>query len=140
MAGPSLRAPAFRSAVAPLAAVAALARGEVVPVFARRLLEEGELDRWRGLRGEGLILVMGAEVPWVDGLTWLGEHPDAPGLHLPCYLEPDLHPALIARALRRLGHSGPVAVLPEARLTIALGGARPIARDWLEPLARERRA
>lgn len=110
----------------PLAPGGAVARGEVGVRLADRLLDEGT-DGLTGLAGPDLLVVLG-EVPWVDGLLWIGRaHAD---LWTPTARAPRAPSDLVARAVaRRVGGTGPWLVVPdgpEGLLAVPLGDAGPI--------------
>ena len=86
----------------PLAPCAVVAEGPCATALAERLLAEGRDDR-RGLAspGERRLLVVGDDLPWVDGVRWLGVDPAARGLFLPTTLQPTLPVPLLAEAVRR---------------------------------------
>ena len=131
----------------PLAPCAVLARGEVAQRLARRLLAlpQDRCSRLRGVAGEDVLLVLGAaeDLPWVDGVGYLGVDPAAPALLLPTTEVPELHPLLLQRALLRPGASdparrAPLAVLPTGLLVSAdLAEALSTIRiaSWLEEAA-----
>ena len=120
----------------PLAPAAVLAEGPAAAAMARRLLQrtDEELSRLRGVSAPGLILLEGDDLPWVDGVTWLGRDEAAAGLLVPTLLEPPFSIALLQRSLASKpgAAGGPLAVLPGAspRL-IPLGLSRPLHRDKL---------
>jgi MoxR-vWA-beta-propeller ternary system protein len=127
---------------APLAPVAALATGEAARRLARRLLaaSDAELARLEGVAGPDLLAVTGAEadLPWVDGVHYLGRDPDAPALLLPTAARPVIPAPLLERALlaRAPADGTPYAVLPAPLTLVPLGGARPVLRArlaaWIE--------
>lgn len=100
----------------PLAPAAAMATGAAVRRLAARLLwrEDGALARLRGVAGPDLLLLLGPaeELPWIDGVSYLGVDPAAPALLLPTTLAPSVPPALLERALLRgPGREPPLALL-----------------------------
>jgi MoxR-vWA-beta-propeller ternary system protein len=126
----------------PLAPVAALATGAAARRLARRLLAatDEHLARLEGVAGPGLLVVTGAEadLPWVDGVRYLGRDPDAPGLLLPTAARPVIPATLLARTLLAGAPTGgaPYAVRLAPLALVPLGGARPVVRGrlaaWLE--------
>ena len=85
---------------------------------------------WRvGASGDA-VLILGSDLPWIDGLVWLGRDPRAPELLLPTRYEPPVHPGLIARRL------GPVAMTldPARVLPISATGRLhgPAVERWLD--------
>ncbi|MCB9699609.1 MAG: hypothetical protein H6738_22685 [Alphaproteobacteria bacterium] len=116
----------------PLAPVGAVASGPAARRLADRLLRLSDeaLAAIEGVAGEGRIAVLG-EVPWTDGLTWLGRDPAATALLLPTTRVPDRPVDLLQAALLRRVPDGsaPLVLLPEG--LIALGRARPVDRAWL---------
>lgn len=117
----------WRDREIPLAPRAALAEGPAVARWARRLLRAPDLSAWSGVGDRSAMFVSGEDLPWADGLLWLGVDPAAPGLYLPTTREPDVHPALLARRIEL-----PAALLPDRIL--ALRHARPLARELVEAL------
>lgn len=128
---------ALRARSSPLTPSAVVGEGEAAVRLARRLLAlpDEALSRLSGVRAPGLLAVCGAEadLPWADGVRYLGRDPDAPALLLPTALGPELPVALLERALLRRapGVAAPLAVLVNPLRLVPLGGARPIARAHL---------
>jgi hypothetical protein len=91
------------------------------------LVEDPRRAGWRGLAvGDGLLL-LGAELPWAPGMTWLGAPASAPGLLLPTRLAPDVPEDLLFRAVRgRVEGALPVAVLPAEGWLVPAGEATPL--------------
>jgi hypothetical protein len=128
----------FHPRPTPLAPEMALAEGSA----ARRLLciEDAALARLSGVCAADLLAVLGAEadLPWVDGVRYLGRDPSAPALFLPTALAPAAPLPLLERALLAAASAGgaPLAVLPEPLRVVPLGAARPVERArlarWLE--------
>jgi hypothetical protein len=129
----------------PLAAVAAAARGKAAGRLAQRLLDcfadssDNTLSALDGVAGPDLIIVLGEEreLPWVDGVCYLGRDGQAPSLLIPTTMEPSVPIALLERALAvRFANLSPLAVLPDDLLIVPLGSSRPLAlesiREWLK--------
>lgn len=87
----------------PLVARGAVAQGDVATDYALRLLtlRDDALRGLRGVAGDGLLVVTAErlEVPWFDGLRWMGRDPDAPNVWLPTTERPSVSAALIERVL-----------------------------------------
>jgi hypothetical protein len=125
---------------------AALAFREAVRPLLVRLLEldEPRLLRLRALRGREFLLIQGNadDLPWSDGLIYLGKDEAAPRLLLPTTLAPNVPSALFERGLARHCATGPRpstapwAVSLEPPLVVSLAEARPLslraARAWLD--------
>jgi hypothetical protein len=112
--------------------------------LARHLLgtrDEASLSRLSGVRGPGLLLVMGreADLPWIDGIVYLGKDPGAPSLLLPSALEPDVPPPLLERAIlaHAPGIAAPIAVLVDPPALAGAGVARPVRRAELQAFLAE---
>jgi hypothetical protein len=124
---------------APLTPDAALALGKSARALCERLLAlpEERLARLRGVASRELLLVLGAEqdLPWSDGIVYLGREPELPELLLPCASCARVPPPLLLRALlarfRQLGLQAPCAVLLEAPLVVSLAAAQPLTRAGL---------
>lgn len=126
----------------PLAPAVAVATGDTASALARRVLALNDEHRARlaCAASADVFVVRGEELPWVDGVAYLGVDPAAEGLLLPTTRRPDVPPDLFARAVyARFPHAArPLAVL-ESRRVLPLGVARPIDVDavgkWLEARA-----
>jgi MoxR-vWA-beta-propeller ternary system domain bpX5 len=103
----------WRPRAVPLPVVAVAARGEP----ALRLVERAT-PRFRGIGGPGWLVLLGDELPWVDGAVYLGRDPDAPRLLLPTHSAPHAGGAPVAGLVDRwaadrcAGMPGPYAVIP----------------------------
>lgn len=120
----------------PLEPSAVIARGPAALVLAHSVLarDDAALTGLRGVAGDGLLaLVAPAErLPWVDGVTYVGVDPDAPGVLWPTHSRPSVHPMLVLQALRPLlVIDGPWAVLFEDARIVPLGAAGPVDRSIL---------
>ncbi|UQA57502.1 hypothetical protein [Polyangium aurulentum] len=122
----------------PLAPLAAAAWGAASRAMAERLLDlpDATLARLSGVGGAGVIVVLGeaADLPWVDGVSYLGRDAEAPSLLLPTNARPSVPAALFARALARRFPkiAPPFAVLaPEARV-VSCAGALSLSRGRIE--------
>ncbi|HYQ04722.1 MAG TPA: hypothetical protein VER96_38875 [Polyangiaceae bacterium] len=125
---------------------AALALREVTQSLVARLLEldEQRLSRLRAVRGADFLLLQGSssDLPWCDGLIYLGKDEAAPQLLLPTTVTPNVPTALFERALVRHCQSipapllGPWAVSFEPPLLISLAESRPLSpervRRWFD--------
>ncbi len=142
----------WRPRLRPLEPAGVVARGAAAQALARRLLarDDAALARLRGVAGvagvagDGLLALLGAgdELPWTDGVSYLGRDPDAPLLLLPTTREPAVHPRLLEGALLERARAGgapgpPLAVIlgrspSDPPLLVSLAEARPIDRASLE--------
>jgi hypothetical protein len=128
----------WRPRSVPLSPVAVVAEGAVGRALVRRLLS-GDAETLTRLQGAFLrdtLILLGAEsdLPWVDGVLYLGRDPAAPSLLLPTNLEPSIPVTLLERALRQQAKelAPPLAVLPAQKTLIAVGAARTVVRETLE--------
>ena len=141
-------APSVSARAEPLATSAALALGPAARRLVERLLQldDARLLRLRGVAGHGLVLVRGAaeDLPWAEGVLYLGQDESAPRLLLPTAIGPNLPSAVLERAIaRRLEKDAallmsPWAVCFEPPLVIPSGNALPLRRDALEAWHAER--
>jgi hypothetical protein len=121
----------WRPRVPPLDPLAVLATGPCIGALLARLLQRDDaaLARLSGVAGEDLVVIAGPELPWADGVSYLGRDPLAPSLLLPTRREPEVPVGLLQQALlRRLG--APVVLLPGLR-ACSLAEARPLDRGLL---------
>jgi hypothetical protein len=134
---------AFRPRTVPLAPIGCAARGPAARALAARLArtaarDEAALTRLSGVSGPSLLVILGRgdELPWVDGVVYLGRDPAAPALLLPTTLEPDVPAALLERSLlaHESGLAPPLVVLADPPLVASAGIARPIARAAIQGL------
>lgn len=114
----------------PLVPWAVAATGDVARRLAERLLELDRAisSRLYGVAGPTTLLVLGEEtnLPWVDGVAYLGRDPAAPGLLLPTHLEPLVPTAnLLEQALRNrfAKLTPPLAILPKTMTVISCHSA-----------------
>jgi hypothetical protein len=121
----------------PLAPVAVAATGAAASRLVAALLRRVSLGGLAGVAGEGVVVVIGEELPWAEGVVYLGRDPDAPGVLLPTRLRPGVPVDLFARAARAKVPEAawPVAVLASPALLVPVGGARALGRAELERLA-----
>jgi hypothetical protein len=114
---------------APLAPSAVYAEKDAARALVRRLLArtDEELARLRGVAAPDLVLIVGEELPWVDGARYLGVDPLAPALLLPTARAPTVSPALLERAF-----GGTFAVLPDPPRLVPLVDARALSRAKLK--------
>lgn len=126
----------------PLEPCAALALGGAVPPLVTRLLEldEERLSRMRAVRGRLFLLIQGGanDLPWSEGLLYLGKDEAAPRVLLPTTTAPSVPSALFERALARrcadAALAGPWAVCLEPRLVISVASAQPLSRQRVRTL------
>lgn len=122
----------------PLPIEGAIAVDDAAARFARRLLalDDDALARLRGVASPQLIAVLGSpdDLPWIDGIVYLGRDEAAPQLYLPTTRATSLPPALVARAIARRDAAlpPPFALLDAPRLIVSLAAASAIDRRRLE--------
>ncbi|MCA9552598.1 MAG: hypothetical protein KC933_21370 [Myxococcales bacterium] len=137
----------------PLPPVGVAARGHAAELLVRNLLTRSDdaLANFTGLAAPDLVVVCSAdigrptnrsELPWVDGVSYLGVAPGSAGLWVPTTLAPTVPEALLARAIQHARIPAPAAILlftvGEATV-ISLAQARPLARDQLVAWQESRR-
>jgi len=114
--------------------VGVAARGPAATSLAHRLLQDRDsLSHYKAVGAPGLLVILGEELPWVDGVVYLGHDAQSPSLLLPTNVEPSVPAALLQRALAL---NGPCALLLDPPSIVPLSEARTIAREslikWLE--------
>lgn len=127
-----------------LAPIAACAHGPAAEALAAKL-STWPADRLAKLSGvaaktpEWTIVVLARnedQLPWVDGIRYLGKDPLAPKLLLPTAEQPDVPLGLFERAItEKAGIAGPLAVLaPPLASIISLHSALPLSVKKLREL------
>ena len=118
----------------PLEAIALFAAGPVVRKLVDRLLKYSDetLAALKGVAGQDVMLILGQELPWVDGVCYLGRDPMAPTLLLPTHSAPKPSAELLEQALDTRDASVPVAVIPKGQLLVPAGDALPLDREDLQ--------
>jgi hypothetical protein len=74
------------------------------------------------IRTAEMVLLIGDDLPWADGVVYLGRDPAAPKLLLPTTLRPDVPLDLFERALLKKFEDAPLAVIGDR--VISAGHAR----------------
>lgn len=119
----------------PLTAIAAAARGEAAAKLVKRLLarDDAHLRLLRGVGSADLVLIAGPQdqLPWVDGVSYLGRVNGAPDILLPTNLQPTVPESLLARAIAHAKMDPPVALLVDQRTLVSLAKALPLSRATL---------
>jgi hypothetical protein len=117
--------------VKPLAPCAALGLGAAALALVERLLqlEPEQLERLRGVASPDAVVVLGQgdDLPWCEGIAYLGQQSEAPELLLPCAVAPSVPAPLLLGALK-LRFAGelraPCAVWLEPPLVISVAEAQ----------------
>ncbi len=117
-----------------LAPVALIAFDEAAIRLKKKLLalSDEQLTQLQGVFGKDLLFAAGdsENLPWVDGLIYLGKDVLAPSILLPTNLRPNLPVDLFERRLlRQFPDQRPFAVVGEQ--IIPVGKMRPISRKVL---------
>jgi hypothetical protein len=115
----------------PLSARAVAAWGEAARALLARTLADADPGRLTGVRAEDVVVLLGPDLPWVDGVVMLGRDPRAPSLLVPTTHAPTLPFELLERALVGRFGPAPLAVLPRLRRVVSLGCARPLEAAYL---------
>lgn len=119
----------------PLAVRGVAAHAAVAHALWMRLMacDDRALARWRGVAAGADLVLLGDELPWVDGAVWLGRDGDAPAWLLPTALRPSLPCALLVRAVPGAAPAVPHAAWPVrgALRVVPLLDARPLSRARL---------
>ena len=121
----------------PMEPIGVAASGVAARTVARQLLDASDerLIALTGVAGDGYLILLGpmAELPWADGVTYLGRDSSAPALLTPTTRSPSIPLALLAGALtlRHPGVKPPMALLPDWPALVSLESARAVARETL---------
>ncbi|MBI4820024.1 MAG: hypothetical protein HY791_27360 [Deltaproteobacteria bacterium] len=116
----------------PLEPRALLAFDEVARRLRRKLLRSDSFDRLLGVGDERVLILLGSELPWVDGVLYFGRDARAPSLLLPTALAPELPVEVLEAAVLARSLSAPILVCPSPALTVSVAAARPLSRSKLE--------
>ena len=117
----------------PLVPECAAGLGPAARALAQRLLamEDEQLTRLTGVAGPDLLLAMGdvPDLPWVDGVKYLGRDARARELLLPTAVEPSLPLELVHRAFAlEFSDAARIAIIDDPPLVVPVGAARELAR------------
>lgn len=107
----------FEKRAEPLEPVMALGRDHVARALFRRSQRYADHDEYRCLAAKDLFLITGPDLPWVDGVEYLGR---SGNLYLPTTLQPIPEELFVDRIFRDYGS---VAVLPDLTIINTVGGA-----------------
>jgi hypothetical protein len=122
-----------------LTPIAVAASGATAQKLLQRVQEFND-ERLRVLRGvafENTVVLTGCEedLPWIEGVLYLGRDPAAPHLLIPTNLSPDVPLSLLDEAIFKRSLREPLALLPGEKLVIPLDGERELSREsilgWL---------
>jgi hypothetical protein len=123
----------------PLEACAVAAWGDTARRLASHVLEldQTALGRLSGVAGKSALVLLGevTNLPWVDGVLYLGRDPLAPALLLPTQIEPTVPAAnLLERAIRKRFSklSPPLAILPDTLTVISCYQSMQLSRSRIE--------
>lgn len=118
----------------PLPPQIVVAEGAVARRLVDRLLahDDRTLSDMNGVAGADIVAIRTspARLPWVDGVSYYGESPHAPGVYLPTVRRPKGPMPLLAQALVRQAPEGPLIWMPDGRV-VPFAAARPLDRDAL---------
>ena len=104
-----------------------VARGQAAQRLADRVIASG--GPWTGVVGHALIVLLGPELPWIDGVTYLGHEPDQPALWFDTRLQPSVP---VAWLVSRVARGGRVAWLHDPAVLVPLGAAAPFHAPALQ--------
>jgi hypothetical protein len=85
----------WETAEPPLSPVAVAGHGTVGTQLAERAKAS---PHWESIRFSDWCVVIGDELPWIDGVIYLGLLPGTTDVLIPVHHRPQLHPDLVARA------------------------------------------
>lgn len=130
--------PAWVRREPPLDPTVAVGVGRVAAKLVERLLTDSDesLSALEGVASPSLVAVRGLvdRLPWVDGIQYFGEDPEAPGVFLPTTRRPCPRSAgplpVLSTALRRRAPPGPLVWLADGRV-VPLASARRLDRATL---------
>ncbi|MEO7719157.1 MAG: hypothetical protein ABIY70_23410 [Capsulimonas sp.] len=137
VSSPNLTTITWRTRDLPLEPVGVAASGAAAIAMARRLLDASDetLAALTGVSGDGFLIVLGPadQLPWADGVVYLGRDPSAAALFTPTTHIPSVPLALLAGALalRHPEVKPPLALVPNWPALVSFASARAIARETL---------
>jgi hypothetical protein len=124
---------AWQPRAVPLVARAVAGTGATARALGHQLAQRDDaaLAALTAVAGDDVLVVLGDDLPWVDGVTYLGRDDAAPALLLPTALAPSVPPAVLAAAISRRAHGSAFAVLIAPPRLVPCGAARAIDRGPL---------
>lgn len=126
-----------------LAPVAVIGLGAAAVALARRALDRSNerLAKLAGCAAPGLLVLSGPkeELPWADGVVYLGREAGSSGVLMPTLLAPSVPVPLLERALQRRFPlaAPPFVLLPERHLLIPMGSSQTVDSQVLTEWLRE---
>ncbi len=117
----------WQARVEPLTPIGLCVRGEAARRLARRLIAQPR--NLVGVHTRDALILLGDDLPWVDGVVYLGKEHPLDAVLLPTHLQPDWPASWIAQALQRQS-TAPWAVLPD--LIVGLSRASRLEAHILE--------
>ncbi|MCW3060964.1 MAG: hypothetical protein JWQ02_2785 [Capsulimonas sp.] len=127
----------WRTRDLPLEPAGVAASGAAAIAMGQRLLDASDetLAALTGVSGDGFLILLGLadDLPWADGVVYLGRDPSAAALLVPTTYAPSVPLALLAGALalRHPEVKPPLALIPNWPALVSLASARTIARETL---------
>lgn len=119
----------------PLVASGMVVEGSPARALALRLARDPEaLAPLRCLAGPNVLCVLGqdADLPWIDGATFVAPDPECESLWTPCYQRTEVAPRLVADALAPQLGTRPFVVIPQRSLAFSLVHARATQPELLK--------
>jgi MoxR-vWA-beta-propeller ternary system domain bpX5 len=92
--------------------------------------DDEKLSAWQGVYALDLLFIAGADLPWTDGVIYLGKDARTTSIFIPTNLRPNVPFDLFEKSLlRRFAAQKPFAVVENQ--IIPVGKMRPISRKVL---------
>lgn len=116
----------------------AVASGQSMKPLIHKLLDmsKEQFQLYSGIYAPDIMLIAGPNLPWVDGIQYLGKHSEAPNLLLPTNLQCNVPLSILDKAVCQLEVEPPIAILPKNNTVLSFRPALPLCSDKLLNLLR----
>lgn len=114
----------------PLEPLAVVAEGTTASALLVRLGDDPRLPTWTGVFAEGVVVLLGADLPWSEGVEYFGRETPESWLLVSTAFVPDVPSSWLEHRYRSVApRAGWPCVLTRGGVLIPVGNAAPIDRQ-----------
>ena len=120
----------------PLEPLAVVGEGAAASALINRLADDARLPTWTGVFGDGVVVLLGADLPWCEGVEYFGRESAESWLLVPTSFAPDVPVSWVEHRYRAAApRVGWPCVLTRGGALIPVGNAAPIDRSKILALS-----